>query len=273
MNKLMRGASAESLETLAESLGAAVSGGADGTTVGEELFSVASLLHSEAGLRRVLTDLSKAPEAKSELARGLLAGKVSQPTLDLVATAASLRWAGTRDLPEALEQLGVGAIVRGAEASGQADRLEDELFGVTRLVAENPGLRDALADPNRSTADKRGLLHQLLGDKVTGATLHLVDQALGGSHRSVQVAIEQYQKVAAAHRDRLVAEVRVARPLGDDDRRRLEAALSAQYGRQVKLNTIVDPDVIGGLRVAVGDDVIDGTVASRLDDARRKLAG
>jgi len=269
----MRGASAESLETLAGSLGAAVSGGADGTTVGEELFSVASLLHGEAGLRRVLTDLSKAAEAKAELARGLLTGKVSQPTLDLVATAASLRWAGTRDLPEALEQLGVVAIVRGAEVAGQADRLEDELFGFTRLVAENPSLRDALADPNRSTADKRDLLHGLLADKISSQTMHLVDQALASSYRSAQVAVEQYQRVAAAHRDRLVAEVRVARPLGDDDRRRLEAALTAQYGRQVKLNMIVDPGVVGGLRVAVGDDVIDGTVASRLDDARRKLAG
>lgn len=273
MTKLMRGASAESLETLTRALDDTVRGGTDGAGLGQELFAVAAMLHGEASLRRVLTDLSRTAESKSELARGLLAGKVAPATAELVATGAAQRWASTRDLPEALEQIGVVAVVKGAENAGQADQLEDELFSFTRLVAENPSLRDALSDPARSTADKRGLLHGLLADKLSGPALMLIDQALAGSHRSVQVAVEQYQKIAAAHRDRLVAEVRVAKPLAQGDQERLTRALAAQYGRQVKLNTIVDPEVIGGIRVEIGDDVIDGTVASRLDDARRSLAG
>jgi F-type H+-transporting ATPase subunit delta len=70
-----------------------------------------------------------------------------------------------------------------------------------------------------------------------------------------------------------VATVRVARPLSDADRRRLTEALSRTYGREIHLNVVVDPEVIGGIRVEIGDDVIDGTVSSRLDEARRRLAG
>jgi F-type H+-transporting ATPase subunit delta len=103
--------------------------------------------------------------------------------------------------------------------------------------------------------------------------MRLAQQATSGSHRTVAVAVEEYQKVAAAQRDRLVALVHVAAPLGEAESERLRTTLARQYGREVHLNVLVDPGVIGGVRVEVGGDVIDGTVASRLDEARRRLAG
>ena len=103
--------------------------------------------------------------------------------------------------------------------------------------------------------------------------MRLAKQSTTGSHRTVTVAVDEYQKLAARHRRRLVALVTVARQLDDGQAQRLADALSSQYDRPVHLNTLVDPDVIGGIRVEIGDDVIDGTVASRLDDARRRLAG
>lgn len=269
----MRGASADSLAALTDDLGRAVQGGAEGGATGQDLFAVAALLHGEPSLRRVLTDLSKGSEAKAGLARSLLSGKIGSAALELVATAAGHRWAATRDLADALEYLGVVAVVRGADVAQEADRLENELFGVARMLVENPGLRDALADPARSVADKQGLLHGLLEGKVAPATLQLVDQGLASSHRSLQVALEEYQKVAATQRNRLVATVHVAKALGGNDADRLVAALTAQYGRPVHLNQVVDPAVLGGIRVEIGDDVIDGTIVSRLDDARRRLAG
>ena len=101
----------------------------------------------------------------------------------------------------------------------------------------------------------------------------LVDQALAGTHRTVGVALAEYQKVAAEVHGRHVATVRVAQPLADADRQRLADALSRRYDRPVHLNMVVEPELIGGVRVEIGDDVIDGTVASRLDDVRRRLAG
>jgi F-type H+-transporting ATPase subunit delta len=269
----MRGASAESLATLTESLGQAVSGGADATQVAEDLFGVSALLGAEPSLRRVLTDPSMADEAKSGLVRTILSDKVGAAALDLVAQAAALRWAATRDLGDVLEHLGVVALVLGAEKAGQADALENELFGFGRLVSENPDLRDVLSDQSRSIADRRALVHGLLDGKVTPAAARLAEQTVAGTHRTVAVAVEEYQKIAAAHRSRIVGVVRVARELSEQDRARLEAALTRQYSRTVRLNVVVDPSVIGGIKVELGDDVIDGTVSSRLDDARRKLAG
>jgi F-type H+-transporting ATPase subunit delta len=269
----MRGASADSLERLTDQLGSAVESGADASRMADDLFAVSALLRREPSLRRVATDLSLQPAAKSDFVRSLLGEQLDRASMDLVGSAVAQRWAATRDLADALEQLGVAAVIKGAEHAGQADSLEDELFGLERLVTENPELRDALSDPSRSAADKHALLDSLLEGRATAGTIRLAKQAVVSTHRTVTVAVEHYQKVAAATRNRLVATVRVARELSDADRQRLQGALARRYDRPVHLNVVVDPEVVGGVKVEIGDDVIDGTVASRLDEARRRLAG
>lgn len=264
---MMRGASADAYAAAA----AVLPGTGELGRVGQDLFGTADLLRAEPGLRRVATDVSVLGEAKAGLLREVLAGKVSAEALEVVTTAVAHRWTSPRDLPDALEQIGVVAVVRSAR--DDADRLEDELFSVGQLVRGNPDLRDALSDPARNRADKSSLVEGLLGGKVLPETVALVQQSLSGSHRTVGVALAEYQKVAAEVRNQGVATVRVARPLADADRERLANVLSRTYGRTVHLNVVVDPDVIGGIRVEIGDDVIDGTLASRLDEAGRKLAG
>jgi len=268
----LRGSSAEALQTLGERVDREGPTLEDFASLGGDLFQVAELLRTEAALRRAVTDVSTPAEAKSALVRGLLDGKVGAPALDLVAEAVGLRWVATRDLGDALEHLGVVATVRSA-GRRESKRLSDELFVIGQLVEEQADLRIALSDPVRSTADKRTLLRQLLDGRALPATVALVEQALAGSFRSFHAAITEYQKVAAATQGEGVALVRVARELNATEQSRLEQALSAQYGRPVHLNIEVDPALIGGMRVEIGDDVIDGTVAARLDDARRKLAG
>ncbi len=274
MSRSMRGASAEAHEHLMAELKSSLTQEASvGYDVAGDLFSVAAVLRDEPSLRRVLTDVSLGSEAKSGLVRSIFADKIGDRALDLVASAAGQRWAAMSDLAATLEQLGVVAVIRAAEDEDQADTVETELFSVSRLVAENPSLRDALADPARSVEDKQQLVRALLGGKTARGTIQLAEQAVVSPYRTVVLAIEDYQRLAAEERDRLVALVRVARPLTEQESERLSTALSNQYGRQVDLNELVDPDVLGGIRVEVGDDVIDGTVATRLDHARRKLAG
>ena len=101
----------------------------------------------------------------------------------------------------------------------------------------------------------------------------LVGQAIGGAHGAIDGALEEFQGLAAEANDEKIATVHTARDLDDSERERLVAALSRQYDRTVHLQVVVDPSVIGGLRVEIGDDVIDGTVTSRLEDAQRRLAG
>ena len=273
MTGQMRGASADSLATLTDALDAKVEGGADATRVADDLFGVSEVLRREPSLRRVLTDVSVTADAKAGLVRSIFGDKLGGASIDLVAHAVGRRWAATRDLGDALEHLGVIAVVRAAEGAGQADALEDQLFAFERLVTDNPELRDALSDPARSAEDKRALLRTLLEGKVTPQALRLAEQSLAGTYRTVLVAVEAYQRITASYRSRLVAEVRVARELSDADAQRLAGSLARQYGRPVHLNVVVDPEVLGGIRVEIGDDVIDGTVASRLEEARRKLAG
>lgn len=268
-----RGASAESLETLTGLVGQAVSGGADSAGLAEELFAVAGVLGGEAQLRRVLTDQSVDGEAKAGLARSILTGKVGEVGLGLIAQAVSLRWTNARDLGNALEELGVIALVKGAESAGESDRLEDELFGFGQVISGNPELRAALTDRTRSSDDRTALATSLLAGKALPSVVRLVEQALRTGGRHLEATLASYQTLAAAQRSQLTGVVRVAKPLSADDKTRLETALARQYGSAVRLNVIVDPAVIGGIKVELGDDVIDGTVANRLDDARRRLAG
>lgn len=262
-----RGGSADALAALRQRL----DGADDVTRAGEDLFAVAALLRAEPSLRRVATDASTDAEAKAGLVRGILDGKVGPDALDLVAEGARSRWTRTRDLADALEHLGVIAVVK--SAGDQADRLDDELFSVAQLVNDDHDLRSALSDPARTAADKATLLKSLLEGKALPATVRLAEQALAGSYRTVSVALEEFGKIAAEVHDESVAQITVAQELSDADFRRLTDALSRQYGRPIHANVIVDPTVLGGIRVEIGDDVIDGAVSSRLDDARRKLAG
>ena len=205
--------------------------------------------------------------------RSILAGKLSDAAVDIAAAAAGERWSATRDLADTLEHAGVIAEVNAAEQAGQADELEDELFRFGRVVAADSALRDAITDRTVATAARRSLVRSLLAGKASAPTVALAGQAVAGRHRSFDAAVQYFIKVAADRRERLVATVRSAAPLSESDQERLADALRRQYGRRVHLNTVVDPDVLGGLRVEIGDEVIDGTVASKLDDARRRLTG
>ncbi|QBX56506.1 F0F1 ATP synthase subunit delta [Nocardioides seonyuensis] len=271
MARTMRGASADALADLTSILVGKLGGGADASRIGDDLFTVSSLLRSEAALRRVVTDVSVDAPAKKNLVTGLLAGKVDEVSLDLVGEAVSRRWTVSRDLADALETLSEVAVVR--SAGTESGRLADELFAFGQAVNDNPGLRDALSDPSRSVEDKSALVRGLLEGKALPATITLATQSLAGTYRTVAAALATYQQVAAEVHGERVATVRVAHPLAEADRQRLADALSRQYGRPIQLNVVIDPEVIGGLRVEIGDDVIDGTVETRLADARRKLAG
>jgi F-type H+-transporting ATPase subunit delta len=267
----LRGASADALATLRSELSGAVDGGADAATLGGELFIVAQALRAEPTLRRVASDASLPAEAKQGLMRDVLGDQAGEATSSLVAAAVAQRWTLSRDLPDSLERLSEIAAVLSAGKDG--DRVVDELFEVAQIVNGDGELREALANPARSTEDKSALVDSLLGKKVLPATATLTKQSLRGTYRTVTLALSTYRDVAAEVVGQSVATVRVTKPLADAERTRLVEALSKAYDRTVHINEIVDPTVLGGVRVEIGDDVIDGTISSRLTDARRRLVG
>ncbi len=268
----MRGISAEGLAAANERL-EAVAGAEDAERLGADLFAIFDSLGNQPSLRRALTDPSAAPEAKAGLASDLFSGKVGDPAVDVVKAAASARWSTTSDFVNAIEQLGALAYVIAAEKARKLAALEDDLFRFGRVVGANPSLRDAITNKQVPVAHRRELVQSLLGDKVSTSAAALVVQAVAPRHHSFETALEDFQKIAADRQARAVALVRSAVELTDDERARLAAALGRQYGRDVHLNVVVEPDVLGGIKVEVGDEVIDGTVAGKLDDARRRMVG
>ena len=267
---MVRGASAEALVDLRERVGSTRTL-ADAATLGEELFGVARVLRNEAALRRVMTDSAVEDEAKVGLVENVFGSALGATSVELLKEAVQRRWTFSRDLADVLEHLGVLALVHSAGRDG--GRVSDELFAVRQLVDSSPELRTTLSDPTRSVQDRTGLLTGLLGDQTLPATNTLVEQAVSGADTTVDASLRGYQDIAAGARGERVATVHTARELSKDDEQRLATALGKQYDTTVHLHVVVEPDLVGGLRVEIGDDVIDGSVANRLDDARRRIAG
>jgi F-type H+-transporting ATPase subunit delta len=271
----MSGASREALATARESLTALTDNtSVDATVLADELASVTALLDREVSLRRVLTDPAQSGEAKAELVRRLLGGQVGEESLDLVSGMVRSRWSSSRDLVDATEELADTADLVAAERDGSLDDVEDEIFRFGRTVASTKELRSALTSRTATAAAKTELLHTLLGGKARRATERLVTRLVTQPRgRSLEGGLEDLSKLAAGRRDRSVAVVTTAVPLSDRQKQRLGDALAKLYGRRVHLNLDVDPEVLGGVTVRIGDEVIDGTVLDRLDEARRRMAG
>ena len=271
----MQGASRESLKAARESLAALLrSGDTDLGALSDELFSVTALLDREHPLRRALTDPARDGDARVGLARAVLGEKVGDATGDLLAWVVRARWSVPRDLATAVELLAVEAQVAAAERAGRLDEVEDELFRVSRAVAGAPDLRTALSDQSAPVESRAALVEDLLGGRTTEETRRLVGQAVVAPRgRTFDRTVETYGQVAADRRSRLVATVTAVDPLTEEQRRRLAAVLQRIYGHEVHLNVQLDPTLVGGIRVQIGDEVIDGSVESRLDDARRRLVG
>jgi F-type H+-transporting ATPase subunit delta len=267
---MLRGASADALTALTDQV-RSVRTLADAEVLGNELFTVAVLFRSDPALRRVATDAALPAEVKQGVVGELLGGKVGDDTLGLVTDSVARRWTAQRDLPDAIERVSEVAQVRSVGA--KADQLADELFGIAQTLKANPDLRDALANPGRSVEDRVQLVEKIFDGKVLPAAVTLTKQALSGTYRTVGAALEVYREVAAQVAGERVATIRVSEPLTEADRTRLQSALSQQYGRDVHIDEVVDPTVLGGIRVELGDDVIDGTISNRIDDARRRLVG
>jgi F-type H+-transporting ATPase subunit delta len=271
----MRGASRGSLSAAKDRLAAALAGAtpAQAASLGGELFAVTGLLDREPALRRNLSDASIEASARSGLAESLLSGKISAAALAEVTGLVADRWSAPADLADATEELAVLAICTAADREGQLDEVEDELFRFGRIVGADPGLRYALSNLFVPAEGRRSLVTDLLTGKVSEPALLLVNQAASYPRgRSMDSSLEFYANVAAALRERLIAEVHVAAPLGSEQRARLAALLAQAYGHDVHLNVVVDSELIGGMTVRIGDELINGSISSRLAELRRDLA-
>lgn len=207
------------------------------------------------------------------MASSLLNGKLGELAIETFAGLVRSRWSQPRDLATAVEVLAVDVDLSVAERAGTLDGVEDDLFRFGRIVASQPELVAALS--HRVPADARGaLVDGLVRGKVDATSARLIGRAARAPHgRAVTDVISEYAEFAAARRERLVALVRTVVPLTTAQRDRLVAVLRRLYGRDVHLNIELDADLVGGITVRIGDQVIDGSLASKISAASRQLAG
>lgn len=267
----MLGASRESMTALIGALAGREDIPAD---LAEQVYAVADLLGREKPLRTALADSGTDEAARAALVHSVLDGRVSADAVDLVVLAARQRWSADDDLVIALEALAAQAVFARAQADGTLESTEEEIFRFGRAVDASSELQMALTDPALSSATKAGIVDSLLEGRATAATRQVLAYTVGHLHGArLDAAIDALTEAAARQRQRVVAEIRVAAPLEPEQQRRLAQALSTLTGREVRLNIAVDPSVLGGVHVTMGDEIIDGTVATRLTQARRALLG
>lgn len=234
------------------------------------LFAVVDLLQATPALRRALIDPGTPDQNRQELVRGLLADRLSTTGVDLVARATGLRLRG-RELLDILERQAVRTVLKVADVQGLLSEVEDQLFRFGRLVEGDSGLRGALTDRAAALARRQELVESLLSGKATSGAVRLAQRAVAARDRNFFRTLDGYVALAAAMQDRVLATVRAAQSLDDGQRDRLQRALTQQVGRPVALQMIVEPDLLGGVRVDVGDEVIDGSVSGRLAEAQRRF--
>lgn len=269
----MRGASrtalAEAVARLDEIAGSLDGGGL--ARLSDELFGVLHVLDTEHMLRRSLADPSRTPEAKTGVARILFEGKLSDEALNLVSGVVGSRWSRPSEMADAVEQLAVLAEVARAERDAALDDVEDELFRFSRILEGEPALRNTLLDATLPADGKAELVGGLLAGRAREFTVRLITEAIRHPRgRSPERALAAIGKAVADRRRRLVALVTSAVALEQNEKDRLASVLAGIYGHQVQIKAEVDPALLGGMTVQVGDEIVDGTIAGRLDRLRRR---
>lgn len=166
------------------------------------------------------------------------------------------------------------ALFRIVQAEGELDRVEDELYRFGKILESNHELKQALSDQNIERAQRTKVLDDLLADKVSPHTLSLLAFVVEqGRARQLPQILELLSALAADAREAVIAEVRSAVPLDDNQRGELAAALSKATGKKVEVKALVDPSIIGGVVAKVGDTVIDGSVRRRLEQLKEQVRG
>ncbi|PXX66263.1 ATP synthase F1 subcomplex delta subunit [Nocardia tenerifensis] len=268
----MYAASREACARSREALRAALTGSDSvAATTGSELFAVVAVLDDQRSLRVALADVSVPGSARAELSERVFSGKVSAATQAVLTTAVAQDWSRTADLIDTLVLLGQEALLESASDSGRLDAVEDELFRLGRIISDNPDLEQALSDRTKPAEAKRELIDGLLTGKTEAITLTLAEQVVTRQKTAVGAAFDELSDLAAARRDQIVAHVRAAIELSAQQRERLAASLKRIYGKPVQVHVQVDPSLLSGLVVHVGDDVIDGSAIGRLERLRRSL--
>jgi F-type H+-transporting ATPase subunit delta len=245
------------------------------TTLADELASVAKWLTHEVVVTRYLVTRAEDSAPRIQLVERLLVDKVGDPALEVLRSAVSERWSEAEDLIVALQHIARQALLVRAERAGQIDEVADQLFWFSRILDEQPHLATLLGDTTAPVEKRVTLLRNVIGgaskdvNPIAAELLAQTVELLQGG--PAEDAMLRLAGVAVARHGAVVAQVSAAAELSESQRSRLTEVLSRVYSNPVTVQMHVDPDLLGGLAISVGDELIDATLASRLAKAQTQL--
>lgn len=240
--------------------------------VGTELFLIVDQLDANRSLRVAVADTSLDASQREGIIGDVFGDKVAEPTKQILIEAASQDWSNPREFREGLVSLGRRALMRGAEAQGQLEQAEDELYQLSVLLESETELTQLLSDRTASAAQKRGLLASVIYGKVSMFTEALALQVIGRPEKNPVDDLSALADEAAELRGKSVARVVAAEELSSSQREALANKLENIYGREMAVHTEVDPSLLGGMIIRVGDEEIDGSTRGKLTRLRTDLA-
>ena len=269
------GSSRKSLVASRVALDAAIKGAsaASASELSSHLFAAAEVFAGNTSLRRAITDPSRDKAAKATLVKDLFGKSTGALAISLLSDVSALRWSATKDVIHVIEQLAIEAEASAANIAGELDRVEDEFFETSRLVADNFELRKALVSVG-STDAKSALIAEVLGKKASSSTIKLASALVAHLRgRSIEAAFADYLFGLANRRNRLIAVVRTATALTDAQTKRLATVLEQKVGQPIRINVQIDSSILGGVSIKFADELVDGSVVNRLANAGRALVG
>lgn len=245
----------------------------DAWRIGNELFTITSALDNNIQLERALTDPSRPTADKVAVFKEMVGDQVHPMTTEIMTDLVSRRWSRARDIANAVEDFGVDAMMYYADATDSTLQVSIELSRLHSSLLNLPVVRSKLYDDQAPSEVRVKLFRELFGDKnLNKVTMRLAEHATCNLRRrryleTIQWLINKFSR----HMGQSMITVTTAAPLKEEQIKRLIDVYSAKVGRQVHINSVVDPTVLGGMRIQVGDEVTDNTVVAQLQNLHRRV--
>lgn len=245
----------------------------DAWRTGNELFTITKVLDDSIQLERALTDPSRPVADKVAVLKELLGDNAHPMTMEIMTDLVSRRWSRARDIANAVEDFGVDAMMYYADATDATLQVSIELSELHSALLNLPVVRAKLYDYQATSEARVKLFREVFSGKTLNkVTMRLAEHATCNLRRrryleTIQWLINKFSR----HMGESMVTVTTATPLKKEQIKRLVEVYSAKVGRQVHINSVVDPTVLGGMRIQVGDEVTDNTVVAQLQNLHRKV--
>ena len=245
----------------------------DAWRIGNELFSVTNVLDRNIRLERALTDPSRPVEDKVALLNKLVGDQAHEMTMEILTDLVGRRWSRVSDIANAVEDFGVDGMMYYADATDATLQVSIELAELHSALLNLPVIRSGLSSDRAPAEARIKLLYALVGNKdLNKVTMRLAEHAAcNPRNRRYLSTIHWLINKFSRHMGESMVTVTTAAPLNQGQIDRLIAIYTKKVGRPVHINSTVDPTVIGGMRIEIGDEVTDNTVVAQLEQLQRKV--